>query len=395
MSPRDPIRPAVLNQPRNGIGDVARLALGNPDVIPLWFGETDLRTPDFISAAAKKALDEGRTFYTFANGIPELRRAIIDFTQRFTGVELALNRVTVPGSAMLGVTIALQCLIESGDNVVVVAPIWPNIFMAIQAVGGEAKFVRLSRDHNGSSWKLDLDEIKTVCDARTKAIFVASPGNPSGWIMTREEQSALRDFARSRGIAIIADEVYGALVYEGKHAPSFLEVATEDDNLFTINSFSKAWAMTGWRIGWLIGPKRLYASLAQLSAVANTGATTFAQYGALAALTQGDDFIRTMVARCRKGRDIVEAFVKTNNRLSWAKPPGAFYGFIEIDGLKDSFEFAKTLVEKVKVGVAPGSAFGPGGADHIYDRYIRLCFGQDAKLLSTALDRLASGLRLI
>jgi aspartate/methionine/tyrosine aminotransferase len=393
MSPRDPIRPAVLHQPRNGIGDVAKLALGHPDVIPLWFGETDLVTPDFISAAAKKALDDGRTFYTFANGVPALRQAIVDFTRRFMDVEIDLNRVTVPGSAMLGVSLALQCLIETGDNIVVVAPIWPNIFMSIQALGGESKFVNLKRDRGAGGWSLDLDEVKGACDARTKAIFVASPGNPSGWVMSREQQMALLDFARARGIAIIADEVYGTLVYEGKHAPSFLQLASEDDHLFTINSFSKAWAMTGWRIGWIVAPKRLLPSLAQLSAVANTGATTFAQYGALAALQHGDDFVQFLVERCRKGREIVDGFVKSNNRLSWSKPPGAFYGFVEIDGLTNSFEFAKTLVQKHKVGVAPGSAFGPGGNDPIYDRYIRLCFGQDGKRLSTALDRLSTAVR--
>lgn len=392
MSPRDPIRPAVLNQPRNGIGDVAKLALGNRDVIPLWFGETDLVTPDFISAAAKDALDKGRTFYTWANGIPELRQAIVDFTRRYTGAQIELNRVTVPGSAMLAVTISLQCVLESGDNVVVVAPIWPNIFMAIQAVGGESRFVRLRRDRDASYWSLDLDEVKAKCDARTKAIFVASPGNPSGWVMTREEQSALLAFARERGIAIIADEVYGTLVYEGKHAPSFIQVASEDDNVFVINSFSKAWAMTGWRIGWVTGPKRLSASLAQLSAVANTGATSFLQYGAVAALEKGDDFVAFMVDRCRAGREIVDTFVAANNRLSWAKPAGAFYGFVEIDGLTDSFNFAKELVSVARVGVAPGSAFGLSGVDREYDSYIRLCFAQDAKLLSKALDRLASGL---
>jgi aspartate/methionine/tyrosine aminotransferase len=286
-------------------------------------------------------------------------------------------------------------LVETGDNIVVVAPIWPNIFMSIQALGAQSKFVRLRREGGAGSWSLDVDEIKRTCDDRTKAIFVASPGNPSGWVMSRDEQIALLDFARSRGIAIIADEVYGTLVYEGKHAPSFLQVATEDDNVFTINSFSKAWAMTGWRIGWVVGPKRLLPSLAQLSAVANTGATTFAQYGAVAALEKGDDFVRFIVERCRTGREIVDGFVKSNNRLSWAKPPGAFYGFVEIDGLSNSFEFAKSLVQKHKVGVAPGSAFGPGGADPIYDRYIRLCFAQDAKRLSSALDRVLAGVQEI
>ena len=394
MSPRDPIRPTIRHMQRNGIGEVARLGLGQSDVLPLWFGETDLVTPDFIRDAAKRALDGGRTFYTFTNGIPELRAAIADFHKRFIDADIAVERITVPGSAMLGVKIALDCVVETGDNVVIVAPIWPNIFEAARAAGAETRLYPLHRSGPGGRWQLDLDGLFARCDARTKAIFVASPGNPTGWIMSAAEQKALLDSARQRGIAIIADEVYGTLVYEGRHAPSFLSIAEENDAVFVINSFSKAWAMTGWRIGWFVGPKNLFGPLAQLSAVNNTGATTFAQWGALAAVRDGDGFIKEMVARCARGRDIVQRFIEGQNRLSWAKPEGAFYGFIAIEGLPDSIAFAKELLATARVGVAPGMAFGTPGDPEI-EKHIRICFAQDPKRLETALGRIGDALRTI
>lgn len=386
-SPKDPIRPALRALARNGIGEVARLGLGQSDVIPLWFGESDRVTPAFIRDAAKRALDEGRTFYTFANGIPELRRAIVDFHHRYQGVALSPERISVPGAAMLGVRIALQCLIETGDNVVVVAPIWPNIFEAVRASGGEPRLVMLEPEDAGAGWRLDLQAIARACDDRTKAIFVASPGNPTGWVMSRSEQEALLAIARAEGIAIIADEVYGTLVYEGRAAPSFAALAGPNEPVFIIQSFSKAWAMTGWRLGWLIGPEDLYPKIAQLIAVNNTGATTFAQWGGLAAITEGDDFIAEMVACCREGRDVVDEFVRGHNAITWARPEGAFYGFLAIEGLTDSLSFAKALLAETRVGVAPGMAFGVPGDPEI-ERHIRICFAQDKTRLQEALDRL-------
>ena len=222
-------------------------------------------TPAFIRDAAKQALDDGKeTFYSGSRGILPLREAIRDFHKRTLGVDVDVRTHPLPGAATLAVVTALQILCDTGDNVVIVSPIWPSIFQAAQMVGAEVRFARLDDDWRSATprWSLDLGKIFSQCDARTKAIFINSPGNPTGWIMSRDEQRGAVGLPRAaRGIAIISDEVYGTLVYDGaEHAPSFLQIADADDNLFVINSFSKAWAMTGWRIGWLVHPARIAAS---------------------------------------------------------------------------------------------------------------------------------------
>jgi len=392
---RSPIRPDIKSLKPNGIGAVALLGLGDKDLIPLWFGETDLVTPAFIRDAAKKALDEGRTFYTNARGIPGLREALQAFHRRTTDVEIPLERITVPGAAMLAVVTALQAVVETGDNIVAISPIWPNIVQAAQICGAATRFVSLDDDWNAQPphWRLDLEKLFDACDARTKAIFISSPNNPTGWTMTRDEQRAVLEFARARGIAILSDEVYGTLIYDGSaHAPSFLQIADDEDAVFVINSFSKPWAMTGWRIGWLIHPKSLDTQMWMMSAANNTGATSFAQYGALAALSpQGDAFRAEMLERCIKGRDVVQTFLDHQNRLRWIRPEAAFYGFLQVEGLKDSLKFASDLVLKARVGVAPGSAFSHEG-DVLTDSYVRICYAQDPKLLEAGLERIGNAL---
>lgn len=387
----DPIRAGIRALEPNGIGQVASLALGDRDLIPLWFGESDLVTPDFIRDAAKEALDGGKTFYTYGRGITALREAIVAFHKRTLGADVAIDRATVPGAAMLAVVTALQCVIETGDNIVIVSPIWPNIFQAAQIAGAEVRFVSLDEDWKSAPprWHLDFNKLFDACNARTKAIFVASPGNPTGWMMTREEQKTLLDFARKRGIAIISDEVYGTLVYDGaRHAPSFLEIAEDDDPVFVINSFSKPWAMTGWRIGWLVHPRSLDDQMNVISVANNTGATTFAQYGAVAALSpRGEAFRAEMLERCRNGREVVQRFIDRQNRIRWMRPEGAFYGFLHIDGMKNSLEFAKDLVRRARVGVAPGSAFGASN-DARVQSYIRICFAQNPARLEEGLSRI-------
>ncbi len=384
-----PIRPSVLSLVTNGIGKVSSLGLGDPNIVPLWFGESDLVTPAFIREAAKRALDEGRTFYNHARGMMELRQALGDYHKRTIGVDVPPARISLPGAATLAVVTALQCVIETGDNAVIVSPIWPSIFQAAQVVGAELRFARLEEDWSAARWRLDLDKLFALCDARTKAIFVCSPGNPTGWTATRAEQKAILEFARRRDIAIISDEVYGTMVYDGStHAPSFLQIAEPDDNLFVVNSFSKPWAMTGWRIGWLVHPPCLDEPMDVITIANNTGPATFAQYGALAALSpEGDAFRAEMHERCRAGRDVVQDFLNNQNRIRWIKPEGAFYGFLHIDGLHDSLGFAQDLVRQAKVGVAPGSAFGPP-EDAASDQYVRICFAQSPQQLGEGLRRL-------
>lgn len=389
-SRQSPLRPEILGLRPNGIGEVSREGLGKPDIIPLWFGESDIVTPAFIRDAAKQALDDGKTFYTFVRGIPELREGIATWASRQAGRQIDPERVSAPGAAMLCIHIVLQCLLRPGDNIVIVSPMWPNIFQAVIGMGGEPRFVRLDGGAGGKPWSLDLDKLFSATDARTKALFIASPSNPTGWIMSETEQRAVLDFARRHGIAIISDEVYTPIVYETP-APSFAALADPEDDVFVINSFSKAWAMTGWRIGWVIHPTKLASQMVELAAYNNSGATVFAQYGALAAITKGDDFLASMVERCRNGRDIVERFLGSQNRMSWSRPAGAFYGFIAVDGMTDSIGFAKRLLQETKVGVAPGIAFGLPG-DRENDRFIRICFAQSPERLEEAMRRIAGSL---
>ncbi len=393
MTRKSPIRPVIRELEPSGISKVTALGLGNPDILPLWFGETDLVTPPFIARAAIQALEDGRTFYTNARGIQPLREAIRDFHKRTIGADIALERITVPGAAMLAVVSALQMCCEGGDNVVIVSPIWPNIFQATKVVGAEPRLVRLEEDWQGGRWRLDLDRLFDACDARTKAMFLASPGNPTGWMLTANEQKQILDFCRTRGIAILADEVYGTLIYDGAaHAPSFLSIADDEDAVFAINSFSKPWAMTGWRIGWLTHPKSVEGAAAAMAQCNNTGSTHFAQYGALAALSaEGDAFRATLLNRCRQGRDVVQAWIERQNRVRWFKPDGAFYGFLHVDGLKDSLGFCQRMVKDDKVGVSPGWAFSLGDARD--DSYLRICFAQDTARLEQALERLEGAIR--
>jgi aspartate/methionine/tyrosine aminotransferase len=387
-----PIRPTIAALEPSGISKVTALGLGNPDIIPLWLGETDLVTPKFIRDAAVQALQDGRTFYTHARGILPLREAIRDYHRRTTGADVAAERITVPGAAMLAVVTALQMTVETGDNIVIVSPIWPNIFQAAKIAGAQPRLVRLEEDWNAGRWRLDLDRLFDACDARTKAFFLASPGNPTGWMLTQGEQKTILDFARRRGIAIIADEVYGTLIYDGAaHAPSFLTLAEPDDAVFVINSFSKPWAMTGWRIGWLVHPASLDMAAGALAQADNTGSTHFVQYGALAALSaEGDAFRAELLERCRKGREVVADFISRQNRVRWMKPDGAFYGFLHIEGLKDSLAFAQDMVRRAKVGVAPGSAFSMG--DPRDQAFIRICFAQDTARIAEGLARIEGAL---
>ena len=204
----DPIRSEIAGLLPSGIGLISKQGNDRPGLIPLWFGESDLVTPSFIRDAAKQALDEGRTFYTSARGLPRLRQGIADWMLRRAGVTVAVDRITVPGSAMLAIMMAVQFLVRSGDEVIVISPMWPNIFQAIQVVGGVPKFVRLKRVADGP-WFLDMDELVSAMGPRTKAVFFASPSNPTGWIMSEHEQRQLLAACQQRGIGIIADEVYG------------------------------------------------------------------------------------------------------------------------------------------------------------------------------------------
>jgi aspartate/methionine/tyrosine aminotransferase len=371
------------------ITEVAMSVFGDPEVIPLWFGEGDLVTPDFVREAAATGLQAGETFYTWQRGIPELRAALSAYTERLYGIDCPVERISVTTGGMQAILLSCQLLLDPGDNIVIVSPIWPNITSATRLVRGEPKYVALDRKPDGA-WKLDLQKVFDAVDAGTRAIFVNSPGNPTGWTMSADEQRALLEFARKHGIWIMADEVYARLIYTRPVAPSFLELAGPDDPLLVLNSFSKPWAMTGWRIGWLTHPARLGEQFAKLVQINTSGVPHFLQRGAIAALEKGDGFIGAMVERCRAGGELVFQRLSAHPRITIARPEAAFYAFFAIDGVSDTLAFCKSLAKDYKVGLAPGEAFGPGGQGNV-----RLCFASGAERLSRGLDRIEVAIKAL
>jgi aspartate/methionine/tyrosine aminotransferase len=369
------------------ISEVAMSVFGDPEVVPLWFGEGDLVTPDFVRDAAAKGLQAGETFYTWQRGIPELRAALSAYTERLYGIKCPVDRLTVTTGGMQAILLSCQLLLDPGDNIVIVSPIWPNITSATRLVRGEPKYVALDRKPDGS-WKLDLQKVFDAVDSKTRAIFVNSPGNPTGWTMNSDEQRAILDFALKNGLWVMADEVYARLIYTRPFAPSFLELAEPDDPLLVLNSFSKPWAMTGWRIGWLTHPAALGDQIAKLVQINTSGVPAFLQRGAVAALEKGDKFIADMVERCRAGRELVFQRLSANPRITIARPEAAFYNFFSVDGVTDTIAFCRKLAKDYRVGLAPGEAFAAGGQGNI-----RLCFASGAEQLSRGLDRLEAGIK--
>ncbi len=381
-----PIRPLIAELAFSKIREISRLGMGRADVIPLWFGEPDRPTPDFITAAAKQAMDRGHTFYTDNRGIPELRQALAAYVGHLHGREISVERITVTASAMNGLMVLMQTLLGPGDNMVAVVPLWPNVIEAAHIQDAETVGVSLTSTERG--WELDLDRLFESCDENTRVIFVNSPNNPTGWMMAADEQAALLAFCRRRGIWLVADEVYDRIVYEAPHAPSFVALAEAEDPLVAVNSFSKSWCMTGWRMGWVTAPESLGLVLEKMNEYNVACANTMAQHAGIVALAEGEPFIAETLAHYRRARDLVYQRFAAMARIRMALPPAAFYAFFAVDGLEDSAALAKELVLEHGLGVAPGSAFGAAG-----EGYLRLCFASRTETLSRALDRLERALR--
>ena len=376
------IRKEIEDLELSGISKVALGALGDPEVIPLWFGESDIVTPAFIRDAAKAALDSGQTFYSYSRGTPALRAGLKTYLDRLYGIDLHPDRITVAGSTMLSVVVAAEYLLDRDDEIVLLGPYWPNIRVAARLMGARSVDVRLRAGER--RWELDLGEVARAITPRTKAVYVNTPSNPTGWIMSAEEGSALLDLCRHNGLGLIADEVYHRNVFHGRDpAPSFLELAGPEEPVFVLNGFSKAWAMTGWRLGWMVAPQHLVEPMAVLAECNNTGATVFAQAGGLAALEQGEEFVRSFVARTRINRDLVMELIGSHPKVTLPEPEGAFYAFPRIEGLTDSLAFAREVLQRCKVGIAAGYTFGAGNEGHV-----RLCFAIRTERLRLALERL-------
>jgi aspartate aminotransferase len=381
------IRPQIMDLQTENIAELAVRAKAIPDVITLWYGEGDLVTPEFIREAAKAALDAGQTFYVpDMRGLPALTEALSAYLTRLHGRNIPVERSTVTPGGMQAVFLALELILDRGDNVVYVEPQWPNIRSAIHLVGGEPRPVALTYD-NGD-WQLDLDEIFDRCDARTRAIMFSSPSNPLGWTASREELAALIAFSRRTGIWIVSDELYNRLCFDADAAPSVLQVAEDEDLTLSINGFSKAWAMTGWRAGWLTHPPSVAKSLGAMTQYMNSGTAAFIQAGAHAAIVDGEETVRTVRGRCRDGVEAAYASLSgLNSVVLPQKPRGGMYVVFSIAGESDSRAACTRILEEARVGLAPGWLFGESS-----NAFVRMCVCRDAGQIADASRRIANAL---
>ena len=381
------IRPMAAALPESGIMAVVNYGHEKPGLIPFWAGEGDEPTPAFICEAAMAALRDGETFYTYQRGIPLLRQGIADYVRRHFQADVEAERIIITGSGMQAILLTVQALVGPGDEVVVVSPVWPNIFAAIRMQDAVPRTVPL--ECGAAAWRLNFEKLFAACGPRTRALFINTPGNPTGWIIDPEDMRQLRDFARARGLWIIADEVYAQFVYDRPRVTSFLELMEPEERLIVTNTFSKNWSMTGWRIGWVVIPRsqalgQVYENLVQYS---TSGVPAFLQYGCLAALNHGDAYLKHLVERCRQARDIVCEHLAALPQIHLVRPQGAFYLFFQVEGEHDSMALAKRLIDQANVGLAPGIAFGEGG-----EGFLRLCFAASHETLRTGVERLLAAL---
>ena len=375
------VRPAIEALEDSPIIEIFREGFRVPGLIPMWAGEPDAPTADFICKATADALAEGRTFYSDNRGTPALRSALAAYHLRHFGVTIEDSRIAFTYSGMNAVMLAMQAVISPGDNAIAITPSWPNAMRAMQINGATVRQVPLSHDDEG--WHLALEDVFAACDARTRMIYLASPGNPTGWMIEPAQARMLLDFCRDRNIAILSDEVYHRIVYDRPLAFSFLEIAEPGDPLFVVNSFSKPWAMTGWRLGWLIYPSGCTAAFEKLIQFNTSGGLEFMQAGAIAALEHGEDVVHAFVEKCRAGRDLVSRRLAAMERVRPIPSQGAFYAMFEVDSMTDSLGFCRRAVHEAHIGMAPGTSFGHGG-----ESMVRLCYAKSMALLEEAMDRL-------
>jgi len=382
---------SVENVPHSRIRELAEIAMGMDGVLRLYFGESNLPTPDYIKQAAIRALQEGFTFYTENAGLPSLRRCVAESYRRLQGVELdPASEIVVTASGVQALNVGIRCALDPGDHAIMMTPAWPNGTSC--AMMANAEVTQLAQPLCGDRYVIDFDALEAAITPRTRLLLYTSPSNPLGWVATDTEQQGLLDFARRHGLWLLADEVYDRLYYAGAElgepVPSILRKATRDDAVMVVHSFSKSYCMTGWRLGWLVARRDAAAKATQLNEFIVSHAPTFAQKAGEAALEHGEPELRLMLARLKENRDLCLDALRGVAGVTVPKPDGAFYVFPRIDGLTDSFGFCRRLLEETRVGLAPGVAFGAGG-----EGSIRICYAAERSILEPAMERLTRFLR--
>lgn len=360
-------------------------------VLRLYFGESNLPTPDYIKRAAVEALAGGYTFYTENAGLPSLRRAIAAQYRRLHQVEPdPAAEIVITASGVQALHVAIRAALDPGDEALVLTPAWPNGASNVAMANGVAH--EIPHPLCGDRYAIDFDALEAAVTPRTRLLLYTSPSNPLGWVATEDEQLRLLDFSRRHGLWLLADEVYDRLYYAGASlgapAPSILRQTTREDAAIVVQSFSKTYCMTGWRVGWLVARRDLAHKATQLNEFIVSHAPSFAQKAGETALAEGEEELVRMLERLKENRDLCLDALRSMPGVTAPEPDGAFYLFPKIEGLTDSFGFCRRLLEECRVGLAPGVAFGAGGGGSV-----RICYAAERAILEPAMERLNRFLR--
>ena len=380
------LNPEILSFKETAIMEVANFGRNfqketGKYVYPAWFGEGDTETSKLIYDKTIESLVKGKTFYTYQNGIQELRSEISRYMNEIFNINTKPENHSVVTGGMMGLRLICDLIIDSGDEVVMVGPVWPNIRSSVLLKKGNIKEISLQL--KDGEWFLDYDKLIRSITSKTKMVFVNSPGNPTGWEMPKSQQERLLNHTRDVGCWLVADEVYHQITYNDLPSPSFLESSLASDKLIVINSSSKSFNMTGWRIGWITHPEELNSHIAKLVQITTTGVPEFLQDGLIAALQNYKIITNELRINLKKSRDIMFNRLVSWNQVECSVPNAAFYAFFKVKGVKDSLEFSKKLILETNVGVAPGIAFGQSGEGHI-----RICFAAKESFINQIMDRL-------
>lgn len=384
---------SALAVPHSKIREIAEMAMSmdaaarRPEerVLRLYFGESNLPTPALIQEAARRAMAEGYTYYTENAGLPSTRAALARYYLALHGVDLDPAReIVVTASGVQALHVGIRCVLDPGDEAIVLTPCWPNGPAIVQMCNARVREVpHLLRDGH---YQIDFEALEDAVTPHTRLLLYASPSNPLGWVARVEDQQRLLDFARRHGIWLMADEVYERLYYSasaGAPAPSIVRLATREDAVIVIQSFSKSYCMTGWRVGWLVSRADLCARAAQLNEFIVSHAPSISQRAAETALEAGEPLLLDMLARLRRTRDAAMEILAGVPGAEVPEPEGAFYLFPRIRGMGNSFDFCRRLLLETRVGLAPGVAFGAGG-----EGCVRICYAAEEEIVMEALRRL-------
>jgi len=378
------MRTIIQNLEESKIREVANAGMGRSDVLAFWFGESDEVTPDFIRQAAIDSLQKGETFYAHNLGLPELRDAVAAYASKLHPL-VTSDRIAITSGGVNALMLAVQALVDAGDEVVAVTPVWPNLTAQPLIMGARLKCVPLKPA--GGAWTLDLPDLLAAITPATRLLIVNAPNNPTGWTLSRAEQQAILQHCRKTGTWILADEVYERLYYEDTDngcAPSFLDVAQPDDRLVVAHSFSKSFLMTGWRLGWLVMPPAMTPQMGKLVEFNTSCASVFTQRAAIVALQRTDEVTPRVVAHLKACRDTLVPLLQALPGVHVQPAKGGMYAFFRLDGFGDSLEVAKRLVAEAGLGLAPGNAFAPEAQG-----WLRWCFAsKDPARLTLGVERL-------